>query len=133
MWLDFIKFVDNLGNSYKDNLDNLRRDVPWYIVFWLMAACESPNETDPLSKGKGYTMSHAVKMRAAVSWGFGTVKKCGHMEWRQTKAGFEGNPSLSYDVSRYMVALQRKKVRNSLRKFRLFHLLILGAKWRGSD
>jgi hypothetical protein len=67
MWLDFIKFVNNLGNSYKDNLDNLRRDVPWYIVFWLMAAYESPNKTDPLSKGKGYTMSYAVKMRAVIS------------------------------------------------------------------
>ena len=60
---------------------------------------------------KGSTYSHALKMRAAISWGFARDYQCGHQEYKTRQgARWDGNPSLAYEVGKYMVSLQRRKV-----------------------
>jgi hypothetical protein len=55
--------------------------------------------------------SHAMKMRAAMTYGFGRVRSCGNTPWRLNDCGqWRGNPSISLSVSRYMISLRRRKV-----------------------
>lgn len=55
--------------------------------------------------------SHAMKMRAAMTYGFGQQKSRGTLPWHITEGGqWRGNPSVSAQVSRYMVSLRRRKV-----------------------
>ena len=64
----------------------LGQDTPSYIVCWIMEACESEGSAD-LSDTKGHTFSHALKMRAAVSWGFAYKMGIGSNEpWLRTKS-----------------------------------------------
>ena len=68
---------------------------------------------------KGASYSHALKMRAALSWGFARDYRCGHQEYKDRGEGkWDGNPSLAYEVGRYMVSLQRRKVSEFSRNFR---------------
>jgi hypothetical protein len=63
------------------------------------------------------TYAHAQKMRAAMSHKFGRDLGLGTMPWTENpvKPGkFVGNPSLSPQVSQYMVSLQRRKVRTQV-------------------
>lgn len=84
-----------------------------------MENCEKNDKSsESLQDAKGYTYSHALKMRAAASWGFAHHMDCGHQEWRQMRNGeYEGNPSLSYEVGKYMISLQRRKVYNQSYSF----------------
>jgi len=61
----------------------LGKDTPTYIVNWIMESCESEATVASvgLTVGKGCTFNHALKMRAAASWGFAY------------KLGIGGNPA----------------------------------------
>lgn len=57
------------------------------------------------------TFSHALKMRAAISYHFAQEEGRGSEKWHQDHQGvWLGNPALSHTVSRYMISLQRRKV-----------------------
>ncbi|KAJ7210194.1 DNA breaking-rejoining enzyme, partial [Mycena rebaudengoi] len=57
--------------------------------------------------------SHAQKMRASTTYGFGCLNGLGSRPWQKSELTSEmiGNPSVSEDVSRYMVSLRKRKVR----------------------
>jgi hypothetical protein len=57
--------------------------------------------------------SHAQKMRAAATYGFGRLNGLGSLPWQKSEVSGKmvGNPSISEDVSRYMISLRKKKVR----------------------
>ncbi|KAJ7050799.1 hypothetical protein C8F01DRAFT_1000095, partial [Mycena amicta] len=59
------------------------------------------------------SFSHAQKMRAALTYGFGRVAGHGNRRWEhdQETGKSLGNPSISETVSWYMNSLQRAKVR----------------------
>lgn len=56
--------------------------------------------------------SHAQKMRAAATYGFGRLHGLGSLPWQKSElsGNMLGNPSISETVSRYMVSLRKKKV-----------------------
>src|SRR5882762_5632639 len=57
------------------------------------------------------SFSYAMKMRAAMTYGFGRSDKFGNRAWHQTDTGqWQGNPSMSDQVSRYMNSLRKQKV-----------------------
>jgi hypothetical protein len=90
---------------------DLSKDTPAHIVCWIMETCESES-SDSLPEAKGRTWSHALKMRSAVSWGFAYKLGIGNNEpWLRTRTGeYQGNPSISHEVGRYMVSLNKRKV-----------------------
>jgi hypothetical protein len=98
---------------------DLSKDTPAHIVFLIMEACESEG-SGSLPEAKGRTWSHALKMRSAVSWGFAYKLGIGSNEpWLRTRTGeFQGNPSISHEVGRYMVSLNKRKVCKLLRILR---------------
>lgn len=57
------------------------------------------------------TYTYAMKMRSAMTYGFGRSYERGRTHWTQTEGiSWTGNPSISTIVSRYMVALRKRKV-----------------------
>lgn len=56
--------------------------------------------------------SFAMKMRSSMTYGFGRLCERGRTHWSQSTDGvtWTGNPSMSVLVSRYMVALRKRKV-----------------------
>ncbi|KAL1717319.1 DNA breaking-rejoining enzyme [Schizophyllum commune] len=59
-----------------------------------------------------YSYSHAMKMRAAMTYIFGHLFGAGVVPWHENEAGIMvGNPSISTVVSRYMVSLRKRKTR----------------------
>ncbi|KAF8179760.1 DNA breaking-rejoining enzyme [Mycena galopus ATCC 62051] len=52
-------------------------------------------------------------MRASTTYGFGRLNHLGSLPWQKSEISGKmlGNPSISEDVSRYMVSLRKKKVR----------------------
>ena len=52
-----------------------------------------------------------MKMRAALTHGFGRAYERGNLLWTKCGEKWVGNPSNSTFVSRYMHALKRRKVR----------------------
>lgn len=90
-------------------------ETPHYIIHWIMKTCENQEAgkqyNEELEDVKGASYSHALKMRAAISWGFMREKKCSHAQYRCNSNGeWEGNPALAFEVGKYMVSLQRRKV-----------------------
>ena len=59
-----------------------------------------------------FTFSHAQKLRSSLTYGFGRQYKRGNNAWVfKTDAGeWDGNPSLSTEVARYMISLRKRKV-----------------------
>ncbi|KAJ7107691.1 DNA breaking-rejoining enzyme, partial [Mycena epipterygia] len=57
--------------------------------------------------------SHAQKMRAAATYGFGRLNGLGSVAWQKSEVSgkMTGNPSVSEAVARYMVSLRKRKVR----------------------
>lgn len=53
-----------------------------------------------------------MKLRSAITYGFGRHYRCGTTPWSQNLATqrWEGNPSVSVSVSRYMLSLRKQKV-----------------------
>jgi hypothetical protein len=56
--------------------------------------------------------SHAQKLRAAATYGFGRLHGLGSLPWQRSEVSGKmiGNPSVSETVSRYMITLRKKKV-----------------------
>jgi len=52
-------------------------------------------------------------MRAAMTYAFGRLYGCGNRSWQmdEFRGVMVGNPSISTEVSDYMLALHRRKVR----------------------
>lgn len=57
-------------------------------------------------------------MRAAMTYAFGRLYGCGNRSWRldDARGVMVGNPSISDEVSNYMLALRRRKVKKDLLK-----------------
>ena len=116
----------------------LGKDTPTYIVNWIMESCESEATVASigLTAGKGCTFNHALKMRAVASWGFAYKLGIGSTEpWMRMRSGeYQGNPSISHEVGRYMVSLNKRKVckfPGILKKFRLSEKLMNKQTWAG--
>jgi hypothetical protein len=131
-FLAFVKARD--GERGLSNVNNATVHCPQYIAEWIINSCEDPKDLSLGAKpfkqislrakkklidssgtrDRAFTYSHALKMRATASYWFAYIKTdpCGTDPWLRTKSGeYQGNPSLSPMVSRYMRALQKKKVR----------------------
>lgn len=101
--------------------------------------CDSKNldgtDKSPEEIRKGYT--HAQKMRAAATFGFGRLLGKGRTPWAVSEVTGEmvGNPSVSEMVSCYMVSLRRCKVclwvSNSLLASQ--NLIIGSIRWRANQ
>jgi hypothetical protein len=103
-----------LDNS-EDALKSIHKpieDTPKFIAAWIFRKCEKPDSSIPsTAKCEGATFSHALKMRAAVSYHYAQNEGRGSDKWHQDRDGnWLGNPALSHTVSRYMISLQRRKV-----------------------
>lgn len=58
------------------------------------------------------TYGTALKMRAAMTYAFCRLHGLGNMNWQRAIDGsMVGNPSISEEVSRYIVSLHRRKVK----------------------
>ena len=119
MWKDFETFVrNNIGDDEAESLRDPNESVPQYICTWIYMECDIPDEQNKLRMHcANKTYSHALKMRAAISFRYNEFGR-GTDSWHQGKdREWMGNPSLSKDVSRYMLSLQRRKVIMSLTVF----------------
>ncbi|KAH7872918.1 uncharacterized protein C8R40DRAFT_1051204, partial [Lentinula edodes] len=60
------------------------------------------------------TYTHAQKMRAAATFGFGRVHGLGMQAWHRSEISGKtlGNPSVSETVSTYMLSLRRRKTQS---------------------
>ncbi|KAG6826038.1 hypothetical protein H0H92_001351 [Tricholoma furcatifolium] len=93
-----------------------RSDAPQLIVVWIMDGCDEINPFDGSKKPSDIvrgSYSHAQKMRAAVTYGFGRLCGLGSLPWHSSEVSERmlGNPSVSSLVSSYMLSLHRRKVR----------------------
>jgi hypothetical protein len=79
--------------------------------------------------------SYAQKMRAALTYGFGRIGKCGNTPWFLSDKGeWRGNPSISEKVSNYMVSLRKRKVWQFTNlRFLIIIQLPSGSQWRNDD
>ena len=116
LWKRFDSYVRGLGGRHYERCFEISTQTPHYIIHWIMNACENRvagakyNE-EIKEDEKGALYSYALKMRAALSWGFAHDFRCGHQEYKNRgEAKWDGNPSLAYEVGKYMVSLQRRKV-----------------------
>jgi hypothetical protein len=112
LWEKFKTFVkENVGNDIANSLDDPFKDTPDYICAWIFAECDTAERVGKAKMAyKGKTYSHALKMRAAISFHYNGLGK-GATSWHMGRFGdWEGNPSLSNAVSRYMISLQKRKV-----------------------
>ncbi|KAK6969681.1 hypothetical protein R3P38DRAFT_2587439, partial [Favolaschia claudopus] len=86
------------------------------ILAWIMSCCDDVGldgkPRDPNTTADSY--NHAQKMRAACTYGYGRLHGLGSVPWQKSEysGNMIGNPSISEDVSIYMVSLRKKKVRN---------------------
>ncbi|KAF7303697.1 hypothetical protein MIND_00599100 [Mycena indigotica] len=97
-------------------------DSATFLVAWIMSECDDIN-LDGTAKPSGQvhgSYSHAQKMRAAATYGFGRIADLGSRPWERVDSyevsgartwRWMGNPSVSETVSRYMITLRKKKVR----------------------
>ncbi|KAK7006941.1 DNA breaking-rejoining enzyme [Favolaschia claudopus] len=87
-----------------------------FAVAWIMSCCDDvgldgkPRDLDTTAD----SYNHAQKMRAACTYGFGRLHGLGSIPWQKSEYSGKmlGNPSIFEDVSRYMVSLRKKNVRN---------------------
>ncbi|KAK7049966.1 hypothetical protein VNI00_005397 [Paramarasmius palmivorus] len=84
-------------------------DSPDMISAWIMDACDLI-KLDGTESRKSW--SHAQKMRAAATFGFGRLHGLGSLTWHRSEVSGKmvGNPSVSQQVSMYMVSLHRRKI-----------------------
>ncbi|KAJ4486411.1 hypothetical protein C8R41DRAFT_434254 [Lentinula lateritia] len=91
--------------------DNPHPQAAIYIVAWIMDSCDliRLDGTPVLEERSTYT--HAQKMRAAATFGFGKMHGLGMQAWHQSEITGKmlGNPSVSETVSTYMLSLRRRK------------------------
>ncbi|KAJ3978255.1 hypothetical protein F5890DRAFT_1390260, partial [Lentinula detonsa] len=78
-----------------------------YLVAWIMHSCDSINlDGSPINTNvEQSTYTHAQKMRAAATFGFGRIHSLGMQAWHQSEISGQmlGNPSVSETVSSYML------------------------------
>ena len=113
MWRAFSKYVANLDNlEASQSLKELNEMTPKLIAGWIFRKCEKPDVKDPSTANcEGCSFSHALKMRAAISYHYAQEEGTGSEKWHQDRQGtWLGNPALSHSVSRYMLSLHRRKV-----------------------
>ncbi|KAJ6511064.1 DNA breaking-rejoining enzyme [Mycena sanguinolenta] len=111
------KFVHDAGfiNANEDFFTNTPHpQSAIFIVAWIMTRCDDV-ELDGKAKDPSIprdSYSHAQKMRASATYGFGRLNGLGSLPWQKSEVSGNmlGNPSISEDVSRYMVSLRKKKV-----------------------
>ncbi|KAL0564048.1 hypothetical protein V5O48_018007 [Marasmius crinis-equi] len=85
------------------------------IVAWILTECDSytlDGSVKPPDVERS-TYTHAQKMRASATFGFGRVCGLGNRAWEVSEVTGKmlGNPSVSQQVSLYMVSLRRRKAR----------------------
>jgi len=90
----------------------------------------------PLNSPRG-SFTHAQKLRASMTYAFGRIYGIGSQAWqRSTNANGTvskiGNPSISEEVSRYLLSLRRRKVSVLTRYSQcpVCSALYLGTNWR---
>jgi len=130
VWLQKNRHLSNEASIFSIKLSEA---TPLWIVAWIMAQyvfilspgyrfhsfqferrCDTINPDgstkDPTITVSTYT--HAMKLRSALTYGFGRQYARGNRQWILNKENgeWEGNPSVSVQVARYMVALRRRKV-----------------------
>ncbi|KAJ3975260.1 DNA breaking-rejoining enzyme [Lentinula raphanica] len=80
-----------------------------------MDSCDTVNlDGNPIPAGtERSTYTHAQKMRAAATFGFGRVHELGMQAWHASELTGKmlGNPSVSETVSTYMLSLRQRKTR----------------------
>src|ERR1700727_18426 len=83
------------------------------IATVLYNRCEGrENEQSENGRKISHSYSNAMKMRAALTYGFGRFQSRGTSTWAIDEQGnTHGNPSISSTVSSYMISLKRRKVR----------------------
>ena len=86
--------------------------TPQLIAAWIFWKCDKANPLEPSTmECEGLSFSHALKMRAAISYHYAQDEERGSEKWHRDHHGtWLGNPALSHIVSRYMISLQRWKV-----------------------
>jgi len=112
LWQNFKTHVtQNVGTDEAKSLDDPSCHIPVYICTWIYLECDIPDPQNNLrTRCANKTFSQALKMRAAISFHYNELGR-GTDRWHQGKDGScMGNPSLSRDVSHYMMSLQRRKV-----------------------
>lgn len=89
--------------------------LPKIIGTWIYVSCGSDNkffEDDDRFSKTNSTYSHALIMRASITWWFDITKNRGRQPFAQnSNEEWHGNPSLSTFVSQIMKTLAREKVR----------------------
>ncbi|KAI1782501.1 hypothetical protein LXA43DRAFT_1103924 [Ganoderma leucocontextum] len=90
-------------------------NMPQLICLWILQAADNvnPDGTHKPWSEKRVSYSYAMRMRAALTYKFGRLSTRGNLEWTMGEDGkWKGNPSLSLQVSRYMVSLRRRKAQD---------------------
>ena len=107
--------LDNSDRLF-ESIQSPDEETPKVIAAWIFRKCEKKDPQNPMTlKCEGATFSHALKMRAAMSYHYAQDEGRGSDKWHQDSSGnWLGNPALSYTVSRYMISLQRRKVTCSM-------------------
>lgn len=116
LWNRFVQYVsNNVGCDAANALDTPSKTITDYITAWIYIECDIPEpQTGNRMHCQNKTYSHALKMRAAISFHYNELGR-GSNSWHQGIDGsWLGNPSLSHAVSRYMLSLQRRKVMHLL-------------------
>ncbi|KAF9020064.1 hypothetical protein BDZ89DRAFT_1093773 [Hymenopellis radicata] len=104
------------GSEEEIFVKNPPKDTPWCIVAWIMHECDEirlDGTLQPESEVRS-SYSHAQKMRAAMTYGFGRyIGLSSKMPWQESAASpdtYIGNPSVSEPVSSFMLGLGKRKV-----------------------
>ncbi|KAJ3901075.1 DNA breaking-rejoining enzyme [Lentinula edodes] len=84
-----------------------------YLAAWIMDSCDelNLNNTKKDASIERHSFTHAQKMRAAATFGFGRVHGLGMQAWHrsETTGKMLGNPSVSETLTSYMLSLRRRK------------------------
>nr|GAT49007.1 predicted protein [Mycena chlorophos] len=107
------KFITGGKDAARTLFTNPPVDTPTFIVAWIMnrKVCDEKG-LDGLVKDASIergSFSHAQKMRAALTYGFGRFGRRGQGGWKQESGTWVGNPSVSDLVGWYMKSLRKAK------------------------
>ncbi|PGH15757.1 hypothetical protein GX50_09006 [[Emmonsia] crescens] len=114
----FLKFSSKLPKALEKSATSLNADTPVLICIWIGFNCEKPEKSEDwiLRDRADRTWSHAMKMRAAVSYYYAqTLRKGRGMFLEKSDGSWSGNPVYSDIVSQYMRSLRRRKTRDGER------------------
>ncbi|KAJ3803498.1 hypothetical protein F5876DRAFT_54370, partial [Lentinula aff. lateritia] len=107
-----------------------------YLVAWIMDSCDIidlDGKAIATTKERA-TYTHAQKMRAAATFGFGRVHGLGMQAWHRSEISGKmlGNPSVSETVSTYMLSLRRRKAssyKENALIVQLMHNISIDTEW----